>query len=119
MITLIKKLPVNIIGFKYDGKVTANDYETILFPAIESAFVKSKDLKMLCQMADCFEGFKAGAVLDDIQLGIKYFRDWKKIAFVSKKKWMNHAVRTFGFLIPGQVKSFKKKKEAIHWLSEK
>lgn len=118
MISIISKLPENIVGFKYDGKVTAKDYESILFPAIESAFGKSKDLKMLCQMADSFEGFKAGAIMDDIQLGIKYFRDWKKIAFVSKKNWMIHAVRTFGFLIPGQVQTFKKKKEAISWLSE-
>ena len=89
MISIIKKLPNMIIGFKYEGKVTAKD----------------------------FEGFKVDALIDDAKLGIKYFRNWKKIAFVSNKKKMNDTVRTFGFLIPGQVKTFKKKKEAILWLS--
>ncbi len=117
MISIIKKLPDMIIGFKYEGKVTAKDYESILFPAIESTFEKNKDLKILCQIAKNFEGFKVDALIDDAKLGIKYFRNWKKIAFVSNKKKMNDTVRTFGFLIPGQVKTFKNKKEAIQWLS--
>lgn len=120
MITIIKDLPKDILGFNYEGKVTAADYETVLYPAFEKAIKNSKNLKVLCVMTKKFEGFGFGAAVDDLQVGLKYFRDWKRVAFVSDKKWMNKTVSAFSFLIPGHVKSFKIKdmKEAINWLSK-
>lgn len=120
MIALIKNMPDNIVAFRYDDEVTATDYETVLFPAVEAALRKSKNLKVLWQLGENFKGFKLGALKDDMELGLKYFRDWKKIAFVSDKEWMNHTVKAFGFLIPGKVKTFEKKNmhEAIKWLEE-
>lgn len=120
MITLIKNLPDNIIGFRYKGKVTAKDYEKVLFPEFEKAHKKGKQIKVLWVLEKDFDAFTMGAVWDDMEMGIKYFRDWIKIAFVSDKKWMNHTVRAFGFLIPGHVRTFKNKKmdDAIKWLLE-
>lgn len=120
MITLIKNLTDDIIGFRYDDEVTAEDYETIVFPAVEAAMKKNKDLKVLLQLGNTFKGFKLGAMKDDMEIGIKYFKDWKKIVFVSDKEWMNHTVKAFGFLMPAKVKSFENKDmdAAIKWLSE-
>ena len=120
MITLIENIPDNIIAFRYDDEVSAADYETVLFPAVETALKKSKDLKVLWQLGENFKGFKFGALKDDMELGLKYFRDWKKIAFVSDKEWMNHTVTAFGFLVPAKVKTFENKSmnEAIKWLEE-
>ncbi|MEO8088175.1 MAG: STAS/SEC14 domain-containing protein [Bacteroidota bacterium] len=118
MISIIKELPANIIGFRCKGKVTAKDYESVLYPAFEKALKKSKKLTVLWQMDDSFRGFSLGAVKDDMQMGIKYFHDFRKIAFVSDEKWMNRIVSAFGFLIPGHVRTFKNKKlaDAISWL---
>ena len=120
MITLIKNLPGNIIGYSYDGEVTAADYEKVLFPAIEAGVKKSKALNVLCLLGENFKGFKLGALKEDMEIGIKYFKDWKKIAFVSDKEWMNHVVDAFGFLVPAKVKTFNNKEmnAAIQWLSE-
>lgn len=120
MIALIENMPDDIVAFKCENEVTATDYETVLFPAVEAASKKSKDLKVLWQMGENFKGFKFGALKDDMELGLKYFRDWKKIAFVSDKEWMNHAVKAFGFLVPAKVKTFENKSmsEAIKWLEE-
>lgn len=120
MITLIKDLPADIIGFKFKGKVTAKDYESVLMPAFKAAAKRSKELKVLWQMTKSFESFTMGAAWDDMQIGLKYFRDWKKVAFVSDKKWMNHTVSAFGFLIPGHVRTFSNKKldDAVKWLQE-
>lgn len=120
MITLIKNLPGDIIGFSYDDEVTAADYEKVLFPAIEKGAKKSKDLNVLCRLGENFKGFKLGALKEDMEIGIKYFKDWKKIAFVSDKEWMNHTVKAFGFLVPAKVRTFENKEmdTAIKWLSE-
>ncbi|HUZ61014.1 MAG TPA: hypothetical protein VMU83_19730 [Hanamia sp.] len=40
MITLIKNLPGDIIGYSYDDVVTAADYEKVLFPAVEGSSEK-------------------------------------------------------------------------------
>ena len=120
MITLIENLPENIVGLKYEGHVTAADYESVIFPALERASGESKDLKILCQLTDKFKGFDLGALKDDFEIGIKYFRNWNKIAFVSENEWMNHTVKALGFLIPAQIRTFKKTAmdEAIKWLSD-
>ena len=120
MITIIKNLPEGIIGFKYDGHVTKEDYETVLYPAFQTATEKNKELKVLCEMAESFKDFNLGALKDDVEIGLKYYRDWKKIAFVSDNEWMNHAVKAFGFLVPAKVKIFENKEmnEAIKWLEE-
>lgn len=120
MITLIKNIPDDIIGFSYDDEVTAADYETVVFPRVEAAEKKNKDLKVLLRLSENFTGFNLGAMKDDLEIGLKYFRDWKKIAFVSDKEWMNHTVKAFGFLMPAKVRTFENKEmnEAIKWLSE-
>ncbi len=120
MITLIKNIPDDIIGFSYKDEVTAADYETVVFPAVEEAVKKGNNLKVLLQLGENFKGFKPGAMKDDMEIGFKYFRDWKKIAFVSDKEWMNHIVQVFGFLVPAKVKTFEDKEmdTAIKWLSE-
>lgn len=120
MITLIENMPDSIIGYRYEDEVTAADYETVVFPAVDAAVKKSKDLKVLCQLSENFKGFKLGALKDDMEIGLKYFKDWKKIAFVSDKEWMNHAVKAFGFLVPARVRTFENKDmdAAIKWLLE-
>lgn len=121
MITLIKNIPDDIVGFSYDGEVTAADYETVVFVAVEAAVKRSKELKVLLQLGVNFKGFKLGALKDDMEVGLKYFRDWKKIAFVSDNEGMNHTVKAFGFLLPAKVRTFENKEmdAAVKWLSEK
>ena len=120
MITVMQNLPENIIGFKYESQITAEDYESVLFPLFEAASKKYKELNVLCQLSESFKGFKLGALKDDFQIGVKYFSRWNKIAFVSDKEGMNHLVKVFGFLIPAKVETFSSQQvdEALRWLSE-
>lgn len=120
MITLIKNLPDDIIGFNYNEEVTAADYESVVFPAVEAVVKKNKDPKVLLRLDEHFQGFKLGAMKDDMEIGFKYFKEWKRIAFVSDKEWLNHTVNAFGFLMPAKVKTFENKEmdAAIKWLSE-
>lgn len=62
MITVIKNLPENIMGFRYEGQVTGEDYESVLLPAVTIAFKQNKSLKVLCQLAEDFEGFHFSAI---------------------------------------------------------
>ncbi len=81
---------------------------------------KRKALNVLCLLGENFKGFKLGALKEDLEIGIKYFKDWKKIAFLSDKEWMKHTVKAFGFLVPAKVRTFENKEmeAAIKWLPE-
>ena len=43
MFTLIEDLPQDVVGVEADGKVTAEDYERVLVPAVDAAKVKAGD----------------------------------------------------------------------------
>ncbi len=120
MIKPIENLPDNIIGFRYEGEVTNEDYKTVLYPVVEAALKKTKELKMLLEITESFAKFTLHAAWDDAAIGFKYFRDWKKIAFLSDKEWLNHTIKALSFLTPGQSRTFatNQMEEAISWLKE-
>ena len=80
-----------------------------LFPAVEVALKRSKNLKVLCRLIDDFKSFNLGALKDDMDIGWNYLMDWKKNAFVSDKEWMSHAAKAYWFLVPAKVKTFDNK----------
>ena len=45
MIEKIADLPDNVLGFSAKGKLTMNDYETIIIPAVEDLFSRKKKVR--------------------------------------------------------------------------
>jgi hypothetical protein len=57
MIEIIQGLPENVLGVVGSGKVTAEDYDNVLIPAIEDKEKKYGKIRMLYQLGKDFEGF--------------------------------------------------------------
>jgi hypothetical protein len=107
---MIEALPgfrEGILAFQCGGKVTRRDYETVLIPAIERTLSDHARARLYYEIAADFAGFDAGAILEDIKVGIEHPNRWERIAVVSDVRWMRDAVRAFAFLLPGQVRSFR------------
>ncbi|MDR3369540.1 STAS/SEC14 domain-containing protein [Rhodoferax sp.] len=104
MIALRQDLPDNVIGIVASGEVSANDYETVLAPAIESSLKKHRRLRILYQLGPTFTGFTVGAMWDDMKVGLGHLGAWDKIAVVTDVTWIAGATRAFGFTIPCPVK---------------
>jgi hypothetical protein len=121
MITLIKRLPANVIGFTFSGRVTGEDYETVVFPAVKKARKQTKDIRLLIEFEKNFKSLSLKAMLDDAFIGFKHLFSWKRIAIVSNNKTIQHAIKAFSFLIIGQLKIFhlSEKDKAIEWISKK
>lgn len=119
MITLIPDLPENVIGITASGEVTADDYETVLIPVIESTLKKHKGIRILYQLGPEFTGFTSGAMWDDMKLGIGHLKSWEKIAVVTDLEWLAGATRLFGFAIPCPVTVFSNNEmaEAVRWIT--
>jgi hypothetical protein len=120
MIEKIPDLPDNVLGFTAIGKVTLNDYESVIIPAVEELFTRQEKIRFLYHLGNDFTGFEAAAMWDDTKLGLKHLRGWERMAIVSDIEWIRAAIKIFGLVIPGHVRVFHDKdlSEAKHWISE-
>ena len=106
MIEQLPNLPSKVVGFVASGQVTANDYESVVFRAIESKLRQHEKIRILYQISPEFSAFTAGAMWDDAKVGILHLRAWEKIAVVTDIDWIRRAVGIFRFLIPCPVRMF-------------
>lgn len=120
MIEKIPDLPENVLGFTAKGTVTANDYETVLIPAVEALFARQGKVRFLYHLGEGFSGFEGAAMWDDAKLGLRHLRGWERIAVVSDVEWIRGAIRVFGLAIPGHVRVFHNREltEAKRWIGE-
>jgi SpoIIAA-like len=120
MIEQIPDLPANVLGFTAKGTVTANDYESIIIPAVEALFSRQNKVRFLYHLGEDFSGFETAAAWDDMKLGLKHLTGWERIAVVSDVEWIRAAVKVFGFAIPGHVRVFHNRElgEATLWIGE-
>jgi len=105
MIKVIEDMPPGTIGLEAIGKVTDEDYERVLVPAVTAA-LERKDVRLLYVLGDEFDSYSAGAVWADTKLWAGHLTSWQKVAIVSDADWLEKAVKAFGWLMPGEVKVF-------------
>ena len=117
MIRELQDLPVGVIGFEATGKLQAEDYTDVLLPAIERA-ASAGDVRVLIEIRD-FDGLSAGALWEDLKMGIEHLRAWKRIALVTDVEWMSHMASMFGWMTPGEMKHFPlaERPAALAWVA--
>ncbi len=120
MIEQIPDLPDNVLGFTAKGTVTANDYESVIIPAVETLFTRHSKVRFLYHLGEEFSGFEAAAMWDDTKLGLKHLKGWETMAIVSDVEWVRAAVKVFGLAIPGHVRVFHNRElaQATRWVTE-
>jgi hypothetical protein len=119
MLERITDLPDTVLGFKAGGELTADDYRTVLVPAVEEALRKHEKLRLLYVLGDDVTGFSAGAAWQDTKVGVGHVSKWEKVAVVSDKDWLRHSVNLFGYLIPGEIKAYTtaEEEDARAWIA--
>jgi hypothetical protein len=120
MIEKIPNLPDNVLGFTAKGTITANDYESVIIPAVEALFSRYHKVRFLYHLGEEFSEFEVSAMWNDIKLGLTHLTGWERMAVVSDMDWIRAAVRVFGLAIPGHIRVFHNSEltEATRWISE-
>jgi len=115
MIEELSGVPAGVIGFEASGRIRAEDYRDVVLPALEHA-AATGEVRFVIVMRD-FEGMSGGAVWQDLKVGIEHFRAWKRIALITDIAWMRELTSLFGWMTPGEVKTFPlaRRDEAIQW----
>ncbi len=120
MLELISDLPERVLGIKASGEVTAEDYQQVLVPALESKLSKLEKVRLLYVLGDGFTGFTRGAGWEDAKVGMKHLTAFERAAVVTDVDWVDNMVRAFGFAMPGEVRTFAcdDLREARQWVAE-
>ena len=115
MMKELSDLPAGVIGFEASGKIRAEDYRDVVLPALERA-AATGEVRFVMVMRD-FDGMSGGAVWQDLKVGIEHLRAWKRIAVVTDITWIRDLTSLFGWMTPGEVKTFRiaELAEASEW----
>jgi hypothetical protein len=110
-----------VVGVEAHDKVTAEDYEKVLIPAVQAAESASSGgkIRMLFVLGPEFPDFTAGAAWQDTKLGLGRFRHWERIAVVGDADWLRRAIHALGWAMPGEVEVFPSEKldDARAWVT--
>jgi len=106
MLTIIEGLPDHVIGIRINDKLRADDYETQLIPLVNEKLKEHPKLDLLCCIDGEWKGMEAGAVWQDLRLGLGRIGHWARMAIVSDIKWMENAIKLFRVFSPGELRHF-------------
>lgn len=120
MIELMTDLPDRVLGLRARGEVSAQDYKTVLVPAIEEKLTKHKRARLLYVLGDDFDGYTGGAAWEDAKVGMKHLTAFERVAVVTDVDWIEKMIKAFGFVMPGEVRVFDDDDldEARLWICE-
>jgi hypothetical protein len=119
MIDLRQAPDSNILIVTAQGKITGDDYENTLVPAIRATLEQYDKLRFLYILGEDYDSFEGEALWDDAKVGLKELTHFEKIGLVSDKTWVRRSIKVFGFLIPGEVRYFSNDQlaEAKAWIA--
>lgn len=105
-----------ILTMKISGTLHDEDYK-IFTPLMEKILKVFPDQK-LDVLVDAmeFKGWDMQAAWDDMKLGIKYGKNFDKIAFIGDKKWQQYALKIGNWFIPGTMEYVEDFEAAKNWL---
>lgn len=119
MIEMLEGFPEGVVAAVAKARVTRRDYEEILIPAVEAAFRRRSKVRCYYELGRDFAGMDAGAVWEDLRVGLGHLSGWEQVAVVTDIDWVRLAVNTFRFLLPGTVRVFPTSEatEARRWIA--
>jgi hypothetical protein len=105
MITLLDNLPDAVLGIEASGEIGRDDYTQTLEPAFDKHLQRYGKVRLLYVLDDEHD-FTVGALWEDEKLFDRHPLSFEKIALVTNAKGVRGLVRTFGWMIPGDVRLF-------------
>lgn len=111
-------LPVdNVVGFRVDGKINAEDVSRIT-DVIEVRLERHPKLRVYAEV-ERFSGMSVEAFLKDITFSLRHIKHFEREAIVSDAAWLKRLADIGDRIFPGiQVRHFSisEKDDALKWI---
>jgi hypothetical protein len=108
MIEMLQDMPDGVSGIRVSGRLRGDDLREAK-PAIEE-LLKTGEIRIVEVIAPDYEGFGPGGLAEDLKLGlgllVKHHSAFKRIAVVSDKDWVGHAIHALAWMVPGELAVF-------------
>ncbi|WP_101947102.1 STAS/SEC14 domain-containing protein [Mycobacterium sp. 3519A] len=108
MIEMLPDMPAGVTGIRVSGRVRGDDLRDFK-PTMED-LAKTGEIRIVEVIAPDYEGFGPGGLAEDLKLGlgalIHHHSAFKRIAVVSDKDWVAHALHAFAWMVPGELALF-------------
>jgi len=108
MIEVLPDMPEGVTGIRVSGRLRGDDLREFK-PAMED-LLKAGEIRIVEVIAPDYEGFGPGGLIEDLKLGlgalIRHHSAFKRIAVVSDKDWVAHALHAFAWMVPGELAMF-------------
>ena len=108
MIEVLKDMPDGVTGIRVSGRLCGEDLRDVK-STMQELFT-SHEIRLVEVIADDYEGFGPGGLAGDLKLGlgalIRHHSAFRRIAVVSDKDWVAHALHAFAWMVPGELAVF-------------
>ena len=109
MIEVLADMPAGVSGIRVSGRLTGDDLRA--FRPTMDQLVNADEIRIVEVIAPDYEGFGPGGLIEGLKLGfgawLRHHSAFKKIAVVSDKDWVVHALHAFAWMIPGEMALFR------------
>lgn len=121
MITHLKELPHNMVGFKATGEITKEDFDNVVIPTVKEAVQRNDELNYMLELDTSIRNFTIGSWVKDAALGVINLSKWHRVAIITEDTGIIKFTKLFSFAMPGEFKGFSpdEKQAAITWVSGK
>jgi hypothetical protein len=108
MIELLQDMPEGVIGIRVSGRVSGDDIREFR-PAMDE-LLNTEELRIVEVIAPDYEGFGPGGLVEDLKVGFgalfQHHSAFRRIAVVTDKEWVAHALHALGWMVPGELALF-------------
>ena len=109
MVERMTDMPAGTLGFRVTGDVRREDYDRVLVPELRAAMEAGDGLRTL-YLIEGLDDMEAGALWADtklgVDMGVRHRGDWERSAIVTDISWMVHAMKVFGWMVPGETRVY-------------
>src|SRR5215813_9183252 len=102
MLELIGGLPGNVVGIAVSGRLTKQDCEDLLVPAMQKSLNRHEKIRLYYELNSRFPG----AAWDELDLGLEHATRCERVAIVTDIGWVRLTVKALRFLIPSKIRVF-------------
>src|SRR5438132_6339307 len=102
MLEIIEGLPGNVVGIAVSGRLTMQDCQDVLVPAMQKSLKRHEKIRLYYELNSRFPG----AAWDELDLGLEHASRCERVAIVTDIGWVRLTVKALRFLIPGEIRVF-------------